>query len=95
MSQVSVRANGDITVSPYIPLVVGNVRRHSIEEYWNAGLSGAWDTPVVRELASRIYSISTMESLSDEICDINMGGDIETDIIDFDQLSDLSLLGKR
>lgn len=92
MSQVSIRANGDITVSPYIPLVVGNVRRHTLSEYWRAGLSDVWETVLVRELASRVFSISSMESLSEDICDINMGGDIRTDIIEADELDDMSLL---
>ena len=94
MSQVSIRANGDITVSPYIPLVVGNVRRHTLTEYWDAGLNKVWESALVRELASRIFSISSMEKLSDDICDINMGGDITTDIIECNGLGDLSLLNQ-
>ena len=31
--QVAIHANGDIVVSPYIPLIIGNVRKHSLQEY--------------------------------------------------------------
>ena len=30
--QVAIHANGDIVVSPYIPLIIGNVRKHSLQE---------------------------------------------------------------
>lgn len=38
MYYISVRANGDIVASPYLPLVVGNIRKHKFEEYWDGGL---------------------------------------------------------
>ncbi|MDR3988170.1 MAG: hypothetical protein Q3W98_08950, partial [Collinsella sp.] len=32
--QVAIHANGDIVASPYIPLIIGNVRKHSLQEYY-------------------------------------------------------------
>lgn len=84
VDQVMIRANGDIIVSPYIPLVVGNVRRHELLEYWNAGLDRIWSSPLVRYLAEKLYSIGTMELMSEEVGDVNMGGDYEVDLVDDD-----------
>lgn len=42
-SQVlDIRANGDIVISPYLPLAAGNVSRHSLAEYWQAGFDRIW-----------------------------------------------------
>ena len=84
VDQVMIRANGDIIVSPYIPLVGGNVRRHELLEYWNAGLDRIWSSPLVRYLAEKLYSIGTMELMSEEVGDVNMGGDYEVDLVDDD-----------
>lgn len=84
VDQVMIRANGDIIVSPYIPLVVGNVRRASLLDYWEAGLDRIWSAPLVSFLAKKIYSIGTMELMSEEVCDVNMGGDYEVDLLDND-----------
>ena len=82
LDQVSVHTNGDIVVSPYIPLVVGNIRKHALEEYWSNGLSSIWSTRLVRDLCSRMWTIDDMEHISDTICDIDMGGDLRVDLID-------------
>lgn len=82
LDQVSVHANGDIVVSPYIPLVVGNIRNHPLEDYWNSGLSSIWSTRLVQDLCSRMWTIDDMERMSDSICDIDMGGDLHVDLID-------------
>lgn len=88
VDQVHIRANGDITVSPYIPLVVGNVRRHSVAEYWNAGLSSTWHTDLVRAVSSHMVSMDTMERVSDLLGDVNMGNDIDSDLIECNRLND-------
>lgn len=82
LDQVSVHANGDIVVSPYIPLVVGNIRNHPLEDYWNNGLSSIWSTKLVQDLCNHMWTIDDMERISDAICDIDMGGDLHVDLID-------------
>ena len=93
LDQVSVHANGDIVVSPYIPLVVGNIRNHPLEDYWNNGLSSIWSTKLVQDLCNHMWTIDDMERMSDTICDIDMGGDLHVDLIDdtADELLNLSL----
>lgn len=92
VDQLPIRANGDITVSPYIPLVVGNIRRHRISEYWDAGLSRVWHTELVRAISSHMVSIDTMERVSDMLGDVNMGSDINSDLIANNQLNDSELV---
>ena len=82
LDQASVHANGDIVVSPYIPLVVGNIKNHPLEDYWNNGLSSIWSTRLVQDLCSHMWTIDDMERISDAICDIDMGGDLHVDLID-------------
>lgn len=59
-----VKANGNITVSTYLPLVVGNVRKHSLREYWENGYADIWENPQVLDYIGRIkniYDINNME----------------------------------
>lgn len=91
--QVAIHANGDIVASPYIPLIIGNVRKHSLQEYCDAGMTTVWDKPVVTALANRMHSIDEMEETSSLIADINMDGNLYVDLID-DDLGDLSVLSQ-
>lgn len=91
MDQISIHANGDIVASPYIPLIVGNIQEHTIEEYYAAGLGHIWNKAVVRTLANRMHSIDEMETVSSLIADVNMKEDLRIDLID-DDLDDLSIL---
>lgn len=91
--QVAIHANGDIVASPYILLIIGNVRKHSLQEYCDAGMATVWDKPVVTALANRMHSIDETEETSSLIADINMDGDLYVDLID-DDLGDLSVLSQ-
>lgn len=52
-----IKANGDIAISPYLPIIVGNIRNHSFSDYWNAGLVRIWEHSHVKHLSGRILSI--------------------------------------
>lgn len=91
MDQINIRANGDIVPSAYLPLVVGNIRKHTLLEYWDAGLGEVWQKNVVRYMAQQLRSVRDMESLSSKYTDINMGDDFFIDLID-NNLDDLSLI---
>ena len=49
-------ADGSIAVSIYLPVLLGNVRRHCLEDYWQAGLGEAWQLRLIREMAYRVRS---------------------------------------
>lgn len=53
-SHVAIHADGDIVLSTYLPISVGNIRRHSLRQYWNAGLWKLWGRKLFREIA-RFY----------------------------------------
>ena len=91
MDQVSIHANGDIVVSAYLPLVVGNIRKHSLSEYWDAGLKTIWATSIVQYLSARVQSVYDMERVTTLISDINMNGCLYIDLMEND-LNDLNLL---
>lgn len=88
-----IHANGDIVVSAYLPLIVGNIRKHSLEEYWNSGLSTIWDTKIIQYFMSHMMSIHDMEMMTYKISDINMDGDIQLDVIE-NNYNDLNLIEK-
>ncbi|MCI6676421.1 MAG: hypothetical protein MSG78_05920 [Clostridiales bacterium] len=60
-----VKSNGDITMTPYLPIVVGNVREHTLKEYWDAGFKDIWKNESI------IKYISTIETITD----LGNGGD--------------------
>lgn len=91
MDQINIHANGDIVPSAYLPLVVGNIRKHTLLEYWDAGLGEVWQKSVVRYMAQQLRSVRDMESLSNKYTNINMGNDFFIDLID-NNLDDLSLI---
>ena len=89
----NIHANGDIIVSPYIPLVVGNIKRHSLVDYWEAGLFKIWDYSVVKKLAENIKCIHDMYTLRDKLPAPFREKEIYIDLID-DDLNDTSSLSK-
>jgi MoaA/NifB/PqqE/SkfB family radical SAM enzyme len=82
VSFANVKANGAIEVSLYLPLSVGNIRRHHFHEYWEAGLARIWEVPKVKELASRIISINDFIMREKEVPIVWFEKDIELDLID-------------
>lgn len=91
MDQSIIHANGDIVVSAYIPLVVGNIRKHSLVEYWEHGLNKVWTKNVVQYLVSQMQSISDMEKVTLTVADINTNECLYLDIMEND-LDDLNLI---
>lgn len=54
-----IKSNGDITMTPYLPIAVGNIRNHSLQEYWDAGFKDIWKNDNI------INYISTIETITD------------------------------
>lgn len=55
-----IKANGDLSVSAYLPLVVGNLTKHPFSEYWEKGYNKIWEHRLVQKLAHLINSIPDM-----------------------------------
>lgn len=75
----------------YLPIVVGNIKKHSLSDYWNHGLNDIWSKHVIQYLVSRMQSIHDMEELTDKIADINMDNGLRLDLMECD-LDDLNLI---
>lgn len=78
----NIQANGNIVASPYIPISIGNVKKYPFSKYWDAGLVRAWETPKIKELASRIISIEDMGKSEEGIPIVWYEKNFELDLID-------------
>lgn len=79
---VSIRANGDIEVSPYLPIVIGNIRKHKFSEYWDAGFARIWQIKAVQSIAQNIMSISDMNKPKNNLPVVWLEKDIYLDLIE-------------
>ena len=92
---VGINAYGDLYISPYIPITFGNIKKHSLCEYWNAGLSKAWTIQFVKELSEMIYDIPTLnlQSAGASIPKVYYENSFDIDLIEnsFDKIRELTL----
>ncbi|MDR3584259.1 MAG: radical SAM protein [Desulfosporosinus sp.] len=77
--QIEIRANGNLGVSTYFPISVGNIRRHKLKEYWECGYNKIWELPEVMDLASSIKTIYDFKELLNKTW---VDKHLELDIID-------------
>lgn len=84
---LGIKANGGIAPSPYLPLVIGNVRKHKLSEYWDAGLGRAWELDIVSNLAGRINCVADYNKSDADVPVVWEDSDIEADLIDDKLLS--------
>lgn len=82
MDQATIHADGSVMVSPYFPLIIGNIRRHNLSEYWKSGLNIIWSSPLVQSFCDELKTINNMKDISLMVGNINQGCDIEVDLID-------------
>lgn len=61
--QYSIKSNGDITISPYLPIIVGNIRKHSLKEYWINGYNNIWYNKKLKEITEPIETLSDINEL--------------------------------
>lgn len=56
-------ADGSLAASIYLPIAVGNVRRHSLREYWYGGYSDLWHHPRLAKYAAPLTNLSALDEL--------------------------------
>lgn len=56
---MDVRSNGDVGVSAYFPISVGNCKRHTLKEYWDAGYKKIWQNEEI------IKTVRILENITD------------------------------
>lgn len=59
---MEVKANGDLTVTTYLPIVVGNCKRHTLKEYWEGGYNLIWKNEQVLSYINKIQNIYDFDS---------------------------------
>lgn len=61
---MEIKSNGDIGVSPYLPITVGNVKKHKLQEYWDNGYNKIWGHPTVNNLAQKIHTLEDFKNIN-------------------------------
>lgn len=76
---ISLFADGSIAASVYLPITLGNVRRHTLGEYWFGGYDKAWEEPRLKKYIAPLTNLSGLDEL-----DLPLHGDesIELDILE-------------
>lgn len=90
---IGINAYGEITVSPYIPVIVGNLRKHTIKDYWSAGLYRAWQIPIVQWFSEQILSCDHLDLSNingNAIPQNYYDNNIEMDLIDDEGIFEIS-----
>lgn len=60
VSYLTVKSNGSLMLSPYLPLSVGNVKRHTLTEYYENGLAAGWDLDIAQKMIHEVTCINDM-----------------------------------
>lgn len=76
---MEVKSDGDVTVTTYLPIVVGNIKRHTLKDYWKKGYNFIWRNP---DVIKHVNKILTIEDFSKFEPAPYTGEKIEFDIID-------------
>ena len=92
---VNIRANGDIVPSPYLPLVLGNLRNHPFKEYWRRGFARIWELPTVKEFAGMIHSTLQLGKHEEGAPNVWFDKDISLDFIDKKLFNSLRQISKN
>lgn len=84
-TSISIRANGDIVPSPYLPIVIGNIKKHSFSSYWNNVLSSIniWEIEPLHEISTTISSVPDLNKQNNDIPTVWKEEDIYIDIMKY------------
>ena len=58
---VGIASDGRLYVTPYLPIYVGNIRKHSLNEYWHAGLNVIWRDKDINKIIHEINTVIDFE----------------------------------
>jgi MoaA/NifB/PqqE/SkfB family radical SAM enzyme len=75
---LEIRADGKLLVSAYLPIVVGDLKKHTLQQYWDAGYKKVWENACVSRLISDIYSTN---QFCEYVPQAYSGSDIEIELI--------------
>lgn len=61
---MEIKSNGDLGVSAYFPIYVGNCLKHSLKEYWDAGYNKIWTNKKIQSKMQEIENIEDFRKFS-------------------------------
>ena len=70
---VEIRSDGKLLLCNYLPIVVGDLMKHTLKEYWYAGYNNIWGNKKVQPYINNLYSTEQFNSFEPEPytgCDI-------------------------
>lgn len=76
---MEIKSNGDIGVSAYFPIYVGNCLKHTLKEYWDAGYNKIWADTRIQTKMKEIENIedfrkfNSMEEINIDLVEENNG----------------------
>ena len=82
VTYLTIKANGGIACSPYIPLIIGNIKKYSLSKYWNAGLIRIWEAEIVQKMAANIKCMQDFGKEQKDLPIVWFDEDIYIDMID-------------
>ncbi len=83
---VSIKADGGIAPSIYLPIIVGNVKKHSLTDYWKSGLGEVWKLDLIQRVGRKIKSVKEINMDEIDMPKTFKDNDIELDIIENNNL---------
>ncbi|MGF7019131.1 MoaA/NifB/PqqE/SkfB family radical SAM enzyme [Lachnospiraceae bacterium PF1-21] len=91
-SYITIGAYGDIYASPYLPITFGNIRKHTINEYLDAGLLDIWKNPFLQKVSEQVVDTTSMSLSGIGLPKIFTENSIELDVLDVNYESNTSKL---
>lgn len=85
-TNVTIKSNGNIVATPYIPISFGNIKRHSLTEYWEHGLTSIWKNKEIQTYAKNINSVDDIGKDVEGYPALWNEEDMDLDIIDKKEL---------
>jgi len=81
LDYLTINGYGDLLVSPYMPVSVGNIRQTSIFKYIDAGLLSIWQNDFIQKLALKMDSWDNMDLSKFGFPEIFLEDNINMDIL--------------
>lgn len=63
---LEIRSDGKLALTTYLPIVVGDLRKKSLKEYWNNGYNNIWGNKKILRHIKNLYSTSQFASYDPE-----------------------------
>lgn len=75
---VEIRSDGKLLLCNYLPIVVGDLKKHTVKEYWDAGYNNIWGNQKLKPYIENLYSTDQFGTYNPEPY---IGKDIDMDLI--------------